>query len=288
MSTRLKDTILSGGAYAKGKEAPLVDLKNGGQFGWSTDLRSWVSNSSFVRRNVIARVIQAPAGFRFLDDPEKWRQTLKALIELRSQTIEGLMGEVTVEHDATPFGGSGEEQEDVINVVRERSTPSHTWKEAYNRAIHHFWEAFITELIMDPITKIPNVVTRNGFDAADWLPDNYTFTTMYIEPDPTNTKVVKAWLCTNMMPKSTGPLEGRADKQGGGETVDLSTEFTAITQHGVGVELFAQRLLDEMNLTGANPNHRPAFLDKISEDVKAGSKGYAEDIAAMGTSAITP
>jgi hypothetical protein len=285
--TRLTDTILSGRAYGKGLQAPLVDLKNGGQFGWSTDHKSWVSNAAFVRRNVIARLVAAPRGFADLDEPQLWVETLKALIEERAKTIDGLQGELTVDYAANPFGGAGEEQEDPTNVTRARSTPNFTWTEAYNRAINAFWEGYITNLIMDPITKYPNVLTR-GVKPSDLLPDYFTFTTMFIEPDPTHTKVVKAWLCANMAPKGAGAVEGRSDKAGGGETQDLSVEFTAITQVGLGVNLFAQRMLDEMNLTGANPNHRPAFIDSITADVARGAKGYAEQIAAAGASAIQP
>lgn len=286
MSTRLDDTILNGDAFARGKQAPMVNVKNGGQFGWATDFKSWVSHSAFVRRNLIPRLIAAPRGFADLPQPQLWRSTLKTLVEERAKTIEGLQGELTVDEEAHPFGGAGEEQEDVINVTREKSEPEFTWQEAYNRSINVFLERWITDLIMDPITKVPNVVT-SGTTPSDLLPDYYTMTVLFIEPDPSHTQVVRAWLCTNMRPKTGGTVEGRSDKEGGGETVELGVAFSAITQHGIGVDMFAQRLLDEMNLTGANPNHRPAFMDKITADVRA-VNGYSEAIASAGQSAIQP
>jgi hypothetical protein len=56
---------------------------------------------------------------------------------------------------------------------------------------------------------------------------------------------------------------------------------------GFGPIALAQRLLTEMNLTGTNPNHRPAFLDKVSPDISARSTvGFTEQMDAAAKSTL--
>jgi hypothetical protein len=63
-----------------------------------------------------------------------------------------------------------------------------------------------------------------------------------------------------------------------GETVDYSVEFTSLTQHGVGVNQLGQKVLDGMNLTYANPNKRPAFMDGIDSGIGAQKVGYIDQV----------
>lgn len=276
--SRLKDTLLGDRGYAQYSEQPMVDLKNGGQNGPMTDLASYVSNSAYVRRNLIALLIEAPRGFQDLENPEVYVQTLKALVELHPKSIEGLQSTLTVEHVENAVGGGGEMQEDVSNVTRARSTPTFVWTEKYGKPISTFFRNWITSLIMDPITKYPTVVANGQRSPADLLPDYMGMTVLFFEPDPTHTKVVEAWLSTNMQPKTSGDITGRRDLTQAGESIDYSIEFTALTQHGVGVIQFAQSLLDQMNLNGMNPNLQPAFVQQIDADVKAAGLGYTETL----------
>lgn len=285
---RLTDTIIGNKSYGIGRNNPMVDLDKGGQFGQQIEMAEYVSSAQYVRRNLIARVIECPRGFDYLPDADKWRSAFKALIELHPKSIEGYNAQLTVETQETPFGGAGEMIETPSNVTRARSSPSFSFVERYGRPMSTFFDMWITELLMDPITKTPNVVTRGAVDVVDLLPDFIGGTILVFEPDPTFTKVDKAWLTTNFYPKSGAPVEGRRDLTAGGDGLEFSIEFTAISQIGAGVNAFAQRLLDEMNLTGSNPNLRPAFIDKISEDVKKSEHGYAEQIANAARTAVQP
>lgn len=285
---RLADTLLGKRGYGKEKLAPMVDLVNGAQFGPQTDLTSYVSNAAYVRRNLIARLIEAPRGFNDLPDPQRWIETLKALVELHPRTIEGLQSTLTAEFHETQVGGAGEIQQTVNNVTRARSVPVHTYDEKYGRPIQTFLNGWIRNLLMDPITKFPAVVSNGRASPEDLLPDYTGMTVLYFEPDPTHTKVVKAWLVTNMMPITDGTNEGRRDLTAANEGLELSIEWTALTQEGDGVLRFAQSLLDAMNRTGMNPNMQPAFIQRISADVNAGSAGYREQLAEASRTAIRP
>lgn len=277
--SRLSDTLLRGArGYAQYAQQPVVDLKHGGQQGPMTDLTSYVSNSAYVRRPLIALLIEAPRGFQDLDNDGLHVATLKALVELHPKSIEGLQSTLTVEHVENAVGGGGEMQEDVSNVTRARSTPTFVWTEKYGKPISLFLRNWITSLIMDPITKYPTVISKGQAAPADLLPDYNGMTVLFFEPDPTHTRVVEAWLSTNMQPKSSGDITGRRDMTQAGESLDYSIEFTALTQHGVGVTQFAQSLLDQMNLNGMNPNLQQAFVQTVDANIQAAGVGYADTL----------
>lgn len=283
---RLRDTILSDQGHAIGRHAPMVDLKHGGQQGYMSDYPSYVSSARYIRRNVIPILLEAPRGFQDLQNPEKYVETLKALVELHSTAVEGLQSTVNVEMSETPMGGAGEMQQDVMNVTRERSTPTFTWPEKHGNPINTFLESWIFNLMMDPDTKYPRVITTGNAEVEDLLPDYNSMTVLFLEPNDTHTKVVKAWLCTNMKPMTGGENIGSKEIGTGGQEVEHSVEFSAITQVGQAVLDMAQRILDEMNLTGANPHRRAAYIDQITADVRKGDAGYREAIDRAGQTAV--
>lgn len=286
--TRLKDTILEKKGYNTGNAGPMVDVRNGGQNGATTDFRSYVSNSSYVKRNLVAVLIEAPTGFQLLQDSAYWVETLKALVELHPKSIEGLQSTLTVEHIENAVGGSGEMQQDVSNVTRARSTPTFTWNEKYGKPISTFLNGWVTNLIMDPITKYPAVVSNGTVELSDLLPDFNGMTVLFFEPDPTFTKITEAWLCTNMRPNGTvAEITGRRDLTAAGEGADYSVEFTALTQVGEGVRKFAETILNNMVKEGLNPNQSNAFIENIHADVDTDSNGYSNQLQDMANNTVS-
>ena len=285
---RLTDTILGQTGFNIGRNVPTVDLKYGGIGGEQVEYAAYVSTTPYIKRNLVARLIECPRGFQDLDNPDVLCQTLKALVELQPKTIEGLNAQLTVEFGETAFGGAGEVIEAVRNVTRARSQPVFGYNEKTGRPITTFHDYWIQELGMDPITKIPNVATRTGLTLADMLPDYTGMTVLFFEPDITFTKVDKAWLCTAMFPRASAPVEGSRDITNPGDILDFTIEYTAVTQVGDGVVQFAQALLDTMNLSGTNPNFRPAFIQQISADVLKQPQGVAEQIANDGATSLQP
>lgn len=285
--SRLAEAILQNGkAFSAGHQNPMVDLQYGGQMGYSPDLTEWVSNQAYVRRNLICLLVEPPKGFQYLPNPEQWVATLRSLVELHPISIDGLNAGLDVETTETPVGGAGQMHEDFVDVKETRSQPTFKWNEKYGMPVASFLRGWITHLMMDPATKFANIATNSGARPTDMLADMYAMTCAFIEPDPTHTKVVKSWLVTNMWPKGTGEISGRRDLTAQGESVTYDVQFTGISQFGLGVDAFSQRLLDGINITGANPYNRNAFVDKISAEVLATRKGYENNVEALGAGSI--
>lgn len=285
--SRLTDALLvNGGAHSAGKNTPMVDLQFGGMQGFSPVLDQWVSNQAYVRRNLICLLVEAPKGFSMLADPEVWVATLRSLVELHPLSIEGLNATLEVEFGSNPVGGGGQIHEDFTDVKETPSVPVFRWSEKYGMPVASFFRGWITNLMMDPNSKVANVATMGSGELTDLLSDQVAATMIFIEPDPTFTKVQKAWLCTNMMPKSSGEITGRRDLTQAAEPITYDITFTAIAQYGVGVDAFAQTLLTQISLTGANPQNRPAFVQEISADILSNASGYAEGIAAQAAASV--
>lgn len=285
--SRVTDALLAQKAFGIGSNQPMLDATFGGQMGYAPVLTEWVSNAAYVRRNLICVLLEAPRFFQQMPDSQKWIDTLKSLVELHPRSIEGLNAGITLEFDEHPVGGAGEMQQEVIDSKRARSNPVFSFTEKYGMPIQTFLYQWITYGIMDPDTKFALSNTlESGAAVEDMLPDQYTASMLFMEPDPQHKRVVKSWVVTNMMPISTGDIIGRRELTAAGEISTLSVEFTGIAQFNLGTNLFAQSILDKLSMKKANPYLRPSFVDKIDPKVEASVKGYASEVAALGAAAV--
>lgn len=286
---RLTDAILNpvGGnaaAYSAGHQNPMLDLQFGGQMGYSPALAEWVSNQQYVRHNLICLLVEAPKGFALLPDGPDYVKTLRALVELHAISWTGLNAGLTVDVAETPVGGAGQMQQDPTDVKMERSNPVVRLNEKYGMPVATFHRAWINNLIMDENSKFANVAAT-GNAPTDMLADQYAATMLFIEPDPTHTKVVQSWLITNMYPLGTGEVTGARDITVAGETRTVDINYTGIAQYGLGVDLFAQSILSGISLSGANPENQQAFVNAIDANVLAATRGYAQGISNLASNA---
>jgi len=273
---RVTNAILTNKAYNQ-SDTPMLDLDYGGQFGWSPNLTEWVSNQAYINRDVVAFVLEAPKFFELMPNPEKWVSSLKALIEVHTYNIDGLNMGLTVDTEEHPVGGGGEMMEEYTNVTRARSQVTTTVREKYGIPVSLFLYNWIVYGMMDPDAKYALSGTLN--DAPDdALADWYSMTVLFTEPDPTHRRPLKSWIGTGMYPKNTGDIIGKKAKQDGGAGNEITIEWAGIYQSGIGPNKLAQKLLDGVNLLGANPYNKPAFIDDIHPDVKAAEKGYISSV----------
>lgn len=284
--SRVTDAILSQKAFGRGSNQPMLDPTFGGQMGYAPNLAEWVSNAAYVRKNLICVLLEAPTFFQHMPDPQKWVDTLKSLVELHPRTIEGLNAGLTLEFDEHPVGGGGEMQQEVTDSKRARTEPVFTFVEKYGMPIQTFLYNWITYGIMDPDTKFALSNTLAGERPEDMLPDQYTASMLFMEPDPQHKRIVKSWVVTNMMPKGTGEIIGKRELTAAGEVNTLSVEFTGIAQFNLGTNIFAQSIMDKINMVNANPYLRPSFISAVSPGVEASAKGYISEVDALAKAAV--
>lgn len=281
MAKQTSHIIKPGNNFAVGRKAPMINPEVGGQAGFVADYQNIVGNTQQIKRNVVSILLAAPEGFKLMPDGELMISILKELIEEQALTVSGLDSTITVEYAETAHGAAGEMHEDPSNVTRARSALSYTWREKQGYSINTFFEeGWIFPLLGDPETKTPTIV-----QIADTPPEMITpalrgMTVLNFETDHTHTKVTKAWITTNMMPKTGGENVGSKELTGAGDGIDVAIEFTGITMVGVGVIATAQEVLDEMNITNVNPKFRPSIMSKPSTDVEAASTGAKAHLAA--------
>lgn len=284
---RLTDALITG-AYTRDIDRPILDVKYGGQHGWAPNLAEYNSNQSYISRPLICILLEAPRMFTVMPDSQKWISSLKALFELHARSIDGLSAGLKVDVEEHPVGGAGEQQQEVVNVTRERSQPKFTFIEKYGRPIQTLLDYWIRYGLMDPETKFALLGTMGRSEVKDLLADWYSATCLFMQPDPLHKKIDKAWITTNMFPLSNGDITGKRDLTASQEMLTLDIEFTGISQYGLGVNQFAQTILDQINTTNADPFMRPSFINRISPDVQAANtNGYKSWTETVGRTAVT-
>jgi len=90
-------------------------------------------NQAYVSRPVVCILLEAPKMFSVMPDSQKWISSLKALFELHARSIDGLNAGIKVDTEEHPVGGAGEQQQEIVNVTRERTQPKFTFIEKYGR-----------------------------------------------------------------------------------------------------------------------------------------------------------
>lgn len=290
MPARIDNTFMGENqAFARGSPGKMLDPSQGGQFGFAPDIRSLNSNAAYVRHPLIAILMELPRAFRYVREGEKYAQVLRALIEERAVSITGLNAGYQIEVDGTPVGGTGQTQNEVVNVTEVPSNVTYRWNELYGMPITKFWRLYVSMFMMDPSTKYAGLATMaRGQRIRDMLPDMYTFSVLYIEPDPVHQWALKAWLVTNMFPQdNTGEILGSRDLTQSMELMPIDISFGGVYQYNDGTLELAQRFLDEMDLTGASPLGREAFIQEIQADVAATRNGYKAGIGEVARQQVT-
>lgn len=285
--TRETTKLLGSQAFGGQMSQYVLDPTFGGQGGWSNDLTQWLNNQAYVSKQIFAIVLEAPAFFSQMGNPKKWVEILRAFFETHVKTIEGLHSGIEWTFEEHPVGGAGEMQSEVVDAKRAVSAPVVSVVDKVGLPFQNFFRSWGQYGMMDPDTKYALATNLDNAPDQAWTAEQYTATVIFIEPDASHKKVVKAWLCTNMMPHNNGEEDGRRDLTAAGELLTLSIEFTALTQTGVGVRTLAQTLLDGLNKTNANPYLRPAFIQDISSEVAVAEDTYANTMAVVAEEALT-
>lgn len=286
--SRLAERRFGALAYNAGSSVDVLDPIIGGQQGFSSDIANYESNHAHKMNQLIAVLMQAPRGFRFIAGGEKHVAALKAIVELRSLRITGFSSGLTVDVDQHTVGSAGQVQQEFTNVTREQPTPVHSFVDIDGRPIQKFFNFWIRYLMQDPDSNhplLPIVGTRN---IRSMGPEMYAMSVLYFEPNVTWTGINRAYLCVNMWPHGDGTNEARRDLTQGAELLQYDITFSALTQVGFGVDELSLGILNKINTLNADNFFRQAAVGEISADVKAASDtGFVHGVEKLGSEAIT-
>lgn len=269
------------GTWVDGIQADVSGLIHGGNFGYAKDWSGWLNNHSYTSRPLISFLLQAPIGFKLLPGAEVYIATLRSLIENIRHQITGLNQTEEVDVDSNQsWGGSGQKYQVFTNVKENQSNVTFTYWERMGLSIYRFHAFWVRMLMMDKETKYAGISTVAGTEAYDALPDMYSMSVLFIEPDPTHRKVVQAWLGINMWPQTTGENEAKFDKDDPSTTRAVQIRYSGIYMYSTGVDYFAQRFLNNIKLIGANVYHQavPSNLGQIDALVANAATGYNQSV----------
>lgn len=288
MTTKMRlpgSTFSDKRSYVMGRNALMVDPQYGGAFGHLTDVANYINYTPYLHRNLVPVLLEAPRGFLELSDSALLIATLKALMETGYKSFDGLNATYESQFVGTEFGGGGNIFEVMSDMKMTPSTPTYTFVEREGRPIGTFFDWWRTEFGMDNHTKTPNIITR-GIRVTDLLPDFTTCTMLYFEPTKTWDRIDKAWLCFNMFPKNSAPIEGYRDLNRAGELVEFQVEFTCMHQISEGVNEFAQSILEEISLFGANTLKQPSANDQVGAHVSSKKTGFNDQLKRQTQAAL--
>lgn len=267
---------------------PALDVSTGGQNGFMPIPYQWTSNAPYVRQQLRAVLLSPPLLLQYFEYPDQSLAALKALVELIPTKIDGLHSSLTWDFDGPNVGNAGEKFEAAVRASRAVSAPNFEWPEKYGMAITRFWTEYGRMIVMDPDLQVPGVVASPSYindKSPAILPEMQTMTVLFFEPDSTLTNITNAWICTNMMPRTAGDIDGRMEKGGSSETPVVNIEFTAYTQTGSAALLLAKSYLNTLQLSDLRPLELGAITNEVDPDVVAAGLGLA---SAVTNSVLAP
>lgn len=285
MGLSIAKSLLDNQGFGQGANKLMLDPRYGGQFGYMSDYPTYVNHTPYLQRNLIIKVLAAPAGFSLLPNPEVWIGTLKAIWENQATSVDGLHRKITGDFASTPFGAGGEEQEVLRDAKRERTQLVWNGVEREGMPFSAFFESWFTLFGQDPDTKWPLISTYTQ-RPTDNLPDTRSACILFFEPNQTLTAIEKAWIVVDVFPKETVDSNGKFDKNSPGDILNISMPFTGIAQSNLAVRRYAQTVLESINFTNANPNLAPAVINDIDSNVSAVAFGYADQVKAAAADAL--
>lgn len=285
--SRLSELKLDNSGYNRGATGYAWNPAVGGQQGYSSKVRDYITNQAHKSSQLQAVVLTTPGVFAEIDDGAMHVATIKAMVELHTLTITGFDQQITVETDQHAVGSAGQMQEEFTNTVRAQPSINMTMVDKYGRPLQKELDFWIRFLMMDPDTNFPLAPLVGNRNLADMGPDMYSMSCLFFEPNVTWSGINRAWLVVNMWPKGTGESTSQKDLTQGSTILNLSIDWAGLAQVGYGVDQLAYKIMRAIDLTNADPYYRKAAIDGVSADVKAaGDNDWVHSVENTGREAV--
>ena len=260
-----------------------VSLEKGGQFGFlpmiggidnEKNISEYMYNQSYLRKDLIAIVLDTPKVFDYLPNPDNWRKAIKAFFEVHAKTIDGIDSSLTVDTNEKETGLSGGKFKEPTNVTRADTNVSIGITEKYGIPFEILLDVWIRYGIMDPDTKSPLATTLPGMEDVNiYSPEFWTCTVLFIEPDVLLRKATHGWFVGNLFPTSNPDIVGKKDKTAGRELKDMTVEMggLAIPSTNKRVMDLANTVLDSLKLYTRTPDDILLPATEVAANLKGKS-----------------
>ena len=260
-----------------------VSLEKGGQFGFlpmiggidnEKNISEYMYNQSYLRKDLIAIVLDTPKVFDYLPNPDNWRKAIKAFFEVHAKTIDGIDSSLTVDTSEKETGLSGGKFKEPINVTRADSNVSIGVVEKYGIPFEILLDTWIRYGMIDPESQAPLATTLPGMENVDvYSPEFWTCTVLFIEPDVLLRKAVHGWFIGNLFPTSNPDIVGKKDKTAGRELKDMTIEMggMAIPSTNKRVMDLANSVLDSLKLYTRTPDDILLPATEVAANLKGKS-----------------
>jgi len=259
-----------------------MDLRYGGQWGAlpriggvdsDKPIHEWMHEQSYLRRDVVPVLLQAPKGFSLLPNGDEWQEAIKALFEVHAKTIEGLNSSLTVEHAEHAMGISGANMREVANVNREASSVTLGGiVEKYGNPFEILLDVWIRYMLMDPDSKAPLITRVASADTLPkaWTAEWYSATVIFIEPDPLYRMPVRAWLVSNLYPSANPDIIGGKDKSAGRAIKEISIDMGgfALPHTNKRVKALASKIITNLKLWEKDPEDILLPADSVDTNLE--------------------
>lgn len=284
---RYADT-LTNKTYGVRAQMPVLNLAVQGQQGYLTDMQYYPSATDYIRKPLIIKVLQAPAGLMMLTNGQLYIAAYKNFIENWMQSWNGFNRTLSVSTQETQLGNAGEVFQTPSRVSRARSQITSTVVDKDRRPIMRFMEDMVRYLFMDPDTGHP-LLTGVSDQFTDQLADVYGGTIIAFEPDKTFRYVENSWLITNFwLHQEIGENIGSRQLQQDGELATYNLSWTGWQKVGFAVDKLAQGFMDAVRVSGMDPQYQANFVTGVDSNVSAVSTGFTEQITTIKNALVTP
>ena len=268
-----------GVGWVDGETANQAGLIHGGMNGYAVPWQAWVHNAMYTSRPMLTFLLQAPIGFKLLPNSQQYISTLRSLVETIRHRVEGIQLRLDVNTSTDQkVGRAGQVFEVFLNTTVTESNVSMSWWERPGTPIFNFFQFWVRTLMADPETGYAAISTYSGTQAYDGLPDMYTMSMLFVEPDMTHRTCVKAAIGLNMFPKSTGDNEMRYDADNVSSVQEVTIDFTGFYHITTGVKALGQKFLNSISLVNANVYRAAPAVSDLDAMVAASPMGYSQTV----------
>ncbi|MFM7013123.1 MAG: hypothetical protein ACKO0Z_27965 [Betaproteobacteria bacterium] len=256
----------------------------GGAFGFAPDYSQFLGFQPHVKEHGWCILARPPSFVKYLPNSNYYLTILREFFERRPKEWSGLQYGLSNTFAETPVGGQNKAYH-ITNVERSESSPSISVNDIKGRPFQKMLETW-SMAMMDPITKVPGLVTLSAYDGAAIDANMFTVDLIFFEPTPEFRDIEQACIFRGGMPETTGDGEIKMNKTSEKESLELQITFKGFADFSAGAKSVARTLLQAATFTGANFAAAPASVSGISSTLSGIPGGIFDNLQNLASTSI--